>query len=48
MLEVWYSDDQRRVPVRISSKVIVGGFTATLVKAFRPYFKADRLGEIIL
>ena len=33
MLEVWYSDDQRRVPVRISSKVIVGSFTATLVKA---------------
>jgi hypothetical protein len=38
MLEVWYSDDQRRVPVRISSKVVVGSFTATLVKASPPLF----------
>lgn len=36
MLEVWYSDDQRRIPVRVSSKVIVGSFTATLRKAYPP------------
>jgi len=34
MLEVWYSDDDRKVPVRVRSKVIVGSFTATLTKAF--------------
>ena len=34
MLEVWYSDDGRKVPVRVKSKVIVGSFTATLTKAF--------------
>lgn len=36
MLKVWYSDDDRRVPVRVSSKVIVGSFTATLNKATPP------------
>ena len=36
MLKVWYSDDQRRVPVRVSSKVIVGSFTATLRAAYPP------------
>ncbi|MDA7822806.1 DUF3108 domain-containing protein [Opitutales bacterium] len=36
MLKVWYSDDDRRVPVRISSKVIVGSFTATLTSADPP------------
>jgi len=36
MLKVWYSDDERRVPVRVSSKVIVGSFTASLVKATPP------------
>ncbi len=34
MLEVWYSDDERRVPVRVSSKVIVGSFTANLKEAY--------------
>ncbi len=34
MLEVWYTDDDRKVPVRVRSKVIVGSFTATLTKAF--------------
>lgn len=36
MLRVWYSDDERRVPVRVSSKVIVGSFTATLTSANPP------------
>ncbi len=36
MLKVWYSDDSRRVPVRVSSKVIVGSFTATLRSADPP------------
>lgn len=36
MLQVWYSDDERRVPIRVSSKVIVGSFTATLIKAHPP------------
>jgi len=36
MLQVWYSDDERRVPVRVSSKVIVGSFTATLTSANPP------------
>lgn len=38
MLKVWYSDDDRKVPVRVSSKVIVGSFTATLTKAFPPLY----------
>ena len=33
MLRVWYSTDYRRIPIRISSKVVVGSFTASLVKA---------------
>lgn len=36
MLKVWYTDDQRRVPVRVSSKVVVGSFTASLVRANPP------------
>jgi hypothetical protein len=36
MLKVWYTDDQRRVPVRVSSKVVVGSFTANLVRANPP------------
>jgi len=36
LLQVWYSDDDRRVPVRVSSKVIVGSFTATLKSAYPP------------
>ena len=36
MLQVWYSDDERRVPVRVSSKVVVGSFTATLISANPP------------
>lgn len=35
LLRVWYSDDHRRVPVKISSKVVVGSFTAKLTKAER-------------
>ena len=34
ILCVWYSDDSMRIPVKISSKVVVGSFTATLVEAF--------------
>ena len=41
MLKVWYSDDDRRVPVRVSSKVIVGSFTATLINA-TPQLKGVR------
>ena len=33
ILRVWYTVDNRRIPVKISSKVIVGSFTASLVKA---------------
>lgn len=36
MLKVWYSDDKRRIPVRVSSKVVVGSFTATLKAAYPP------------
>ena len=36
MLKVWYTDDPRRVPVRVSSKVVVGSFTASLVRADPP------------
>ena len=32
ILRVWYSADNRRLPVKISSKVVVGSFTASLVK----------------
>ena len=39
LLQVWYSDDQRRVPVRVSSKVVVGSFTATLIRAYPPLDK---------
>jgi len=35
-LKVWYSDDERRVPLRVSSRVIVGSFTASLIKASPP------------
>ena len=35
ILRVWYSQDNRRIPVKISSKVIVGSFTAKLKKAER-------------
>lgn len=30
ILRVWYSDDSRRIPVKISSKVVVGSFKARL------------------
>lgn len=33
ILRVWYSADNRRIPVKISSKVVVGSFTAQLLKA---------------
>ncbi len=33
ILRVWYSNDFRRIPVKISSKVVVGSFTARLVEA---------------
>ena len=36
LLKVWYSNDDRRIPVKVSSKVVVGSFTATLVKATPP------------
>ena len=32
ILRVWYSTDKRRIPVKISSKVIVGSFNAELTK----------------
>ena len=31
--QVWYSSDARRLPIKISSKVVVGNFTAKLRKA---------------
>ena len=30
VLRVWYSADKKRIPVKISSKVVVGSFTAKL------------------
>ena len=33
ILQIWYSMDKRKIPVKISSKVVVGSFTAKLVKA---------------
>lgn len=33
ILRVWYSNDFRRIPVKISSKVVVGSFTARLTEA---------------
>ena len=33
ILRIWYSADSRKIPVRISSKVVVGSFTARLVSA---------------
>ena len=33
ILRIWYSDDSLKLPVKISSKVIVGSFTARLVSA---------------
>ena len=30
LLKVWYSSDRRQLPVKISSKVIVGSFNAEL------------------
>ncbi len=33
ILRVWYSTDSRRIPVRMSSKVVVGSFVASLKKA---------------
>jgi hypothetical protein len=39
LLQVWYSADHRRVPVRVSSKVVVGSFTATLTRASPPLEK---------
>ena len=33
ILRVWYSADVRRIPLRISSKVVVGSFTAKLINA---------------
>ena len=32
-MDVWFSADERRLPVKLKSKVIVGSFTATLVEA---------------
>ena len=32
ILRIWYSTDSRRIPVAISSKVIVGSFNAKLRK----------------
>ena len=33
ILRIWYSADSRKIPVKISSKVIVGSFNARLVSA---------------
>ena len=33
ILRVWYSTDKNRIPVKISSKVIVGSFNAKLKKS---------------
>ena len=33
ILRVWYSTDKNRIPVKISSKVVVGSFNAKLKKA---------------
>lgn len=33
ILRVWYSDDYRKIPLKISSKVVFGSFTAELISA---------------
>ena len=33
ILRVWYSADKRRIPLKISSEVVVGRFTAQLIRA---------------
>ena len=33
VLKIWYSADQQRIPIKISSEVVVGSFTAQLVRA---------------
>ncbi len=30
ILQVWYADDEEKIPIKISSKVVVGSFTASL------------------
>lgn len=35
-LEIWFSDDEYRIPLKVKSKVIVGSFRATLVSIKRP------------
>jgi hypothetical protein len=35
ILRVWYSLDELRLPVKISSKVVVGSFKAELTKSSR-------------
>ncbi len=35
-LEIWFSDDEFRIPLKVKSRVIVGSFRATLVSIKRP------------
>ncbi len=44
MLKVWFSDDYRKVPVCISSKVIVGSFKATLTDVY-PTLQKEELSD---
>ncbi len=40
-LQLWISDDQDRVPVKIASEVVVGRFYATLIKHEKPEINKD-------
>ncbi len=35
-LDIWFSDDEYRIPLKVKSRVIVGNFRATLVSIKRP------------
>ena len=35
ILKVWYSDDSKRLPIKISSKVVIGSFTRETGKNFK-------------
>jgi hypothetical protein len=35
-IRVWFTTDERRIPVRMKAKVIIGAITADLVNGFPP------------
>jgi len=35
-IRVWFTTDERRIPIRMKAKVIIGAITADLVNGFPP------------